>query len=84
MTSILQRAPIWRWTRTRKTARAAATAPAIGDADTEPPTLGAEAAATLHLPPDDVALLADRDLRTSSRWLAGALAEAMDAASVLR
>ncbi len=80
MTSIQQRAPIWRWARTRTTARAAAPAPAIGDADAEPPLLGAEATATLHLPADDVALLADRDLRTSARWLAGALAEAMDGA----
>jgi hypothetical protein len=42
--------------------------------------LGAEAWATLHLSPSEIAEAVDRDLRTSSRWLAGALSSAMDAA----
>ena len=40
--------------------------------------LGGEAMNTLHLAGSDLALAVDRDLHTSSHWLAGALFDAMD------
>ncbi|HYD53300.1 MAG TPA: hypothetical protein VEA99_11755 [Gemmatimonadaceae bacterium] len=40
--------------------------------------LGAEGMNTLHLTGGDLALAVDRDLHTSSSWLAGALFDSMD------